>query len=167
MLGGGGVSPDDLGYSGSYTLTTGRFGQGISIGLADYLYATDSADLNPGPNGFTLALYTYGIDVQTIGKAGSHIASKYYPENGWYLGSDIDPERIEGGFSGDGRHHELPLFDDTVEGAWRHIVLTFDGVDTAKLYVDGELEVTREDVYFRPSDVPLYFGVASHDPDAL
>jgi hypothetical protein len=51
------MSYDDLAYSGSYTLATGRFGQGISIGLSDFLHTqTNSVDLEPGPNGFTVAL---------------------------------------------------------------------------------------------------------------
>jgi hypothetical protein len=54
-----------------------------------------------------------------------------------------------------------------VQGAWRHIALTFDGVNTSSIYIDGQHKLTRNDVIFLPSDIPVYFGVASHDPGAF
>ena len=63
MLGGGGVASDDLSCSGTCTQTVGVFGQAIEVGLADY-FATvgNSSDLDPGANGFTVALYTKGTE---------------------------------------------------------------------------------------------------------
>ena len=95
------------------------------------------------------------------------LSIKYDPPNGWYCGSDIDPEEIRGGFVGGGTFNDLVVTDEgTVQGAWRHIALTFDGVSTSSLYIDGQQKLTRNDVNFIPSNIPVYFGVASHDPGA-
>jgi hypothetical protein len=167
ILGGGGVATDDLTCSGSCTSTGGVFGQAIEVGLADYLVTLgSSSDLNPGPNGFTIAFYTYGIDVQTA----SQIVSKYSPNDGWYCASvlDVGLEEIRGGFVGGGTFNDHLVTDEgTVQGAWRHIALTFDGVNTSSIYIDGQHKLTRNDVIFLPSDIPVYFGVASHDPGAF
>jgi hypothetical protein len=161
MLGGGGVLNDSLTCVGNNCmLTEGVFGKGMILGLSDYLKTqSDSSDLNPGPNGFTIAFYTYGIDVAS----SSHIVSKYYPITGWFIGSNKDPARIIGGFLG-GVDENTFAVEETVEDMWRHIALTFDGV-TAWLYIDGVLKQTRNDVNFIQNDIPLHFAAASHDPE--
>jgi hypothetical protein len=168
MLGGGGVASDDLTCSGTCTLTDGVFGQGIEVGLADYFAAlVSSSDLDPGPNGFTVALYTKGTEWGNV--AGGHTLTKYLPSNGWDivtggLTTGYEPMTIVGTLSDSGSYYRLRVPDETVEGAWRHIAMTYDGINTAKLYIDGVLRVERNDVAFTPANVGVYGSVASHAP---
>jgi len=169
LLGGGGVASDDLDCSGNCSFDVGVFGQAIEVGLADY-FATlgNSSDLDPGPNGFTVALYTKGTEWGDV--AGGHMVTKYLPSNGWDImaggfTTGYKPMTIEGTFSDNGSYYRLTVSEETVEGAWRHIAMTYDGgISTAKLYIDGELRTERNDVFFTSADVGVYFGVASHAP---
>jgi len=167
MLGGGGVASDDLSCSGTCTGVAGVFGQGVEVGLLDYLATSGtSPDLDPGSAGFTVSFWTYGKEFPPN---GAHILTKYLPSNGLSITSGgyttgYQPMTIEAVTIDEGSRRYLAVTGETVEGEWRHIVMTLDTTGTAKLYIDGTFRTEVPSASINPAIVGLFLGVASHDP---
>ena len=175
-LGGGGLANDDLVINGSHSIVTGRFGQGASVGIPDYMRTVaSSTDLEPGPNGFTLALWTYKTASNTLATE-EQIAQKYGDGYGYYIVTDDavggdNPMKIEAGTTRTPYFRYSFLEGDAIGGDWRHLALTYDGSpatghtnNTATLYVDGVPATINHKSRWGPNNNSLFFGAASHNP---
>ncbi len=162
-LGGNGTTADDLTCVGTCNFVPGVFGQAVElVGLTDYLRTVNSsADLDPRSNGFTVAFFTQGT---AFGSVGGHIVTKYWPASGWGVVCNDGVPYVEGEFSASGTHSRVRASDSTVEGDWYHVALTYDGGNIGKLYINGVLMATANDIVFNSDTVAMFIGSPSHSP---
>ena len=139
------IGVSDLTGVNSPTFTAGKFNNAVNLdGSSQYLYTADNANINFGTDNFAISAWIKGDNFESGGQHNT-VLSKINPEVSGQWAIQVNRATTPGILIfRTGATQPLTSTRQIATGSWYHIAVVREGTgaNQAKLYINGELEVT-------------------------